>query len=356
MDLSELKTIQQNFIFELKHAQSGDSSSISWLVHKIPEVSLVKEGEVFQVVVIGGTVCRKGLVKKTDGTVEILENEKRDQPVFSSKEVLLEFIAKELLPHVEVLAINFAYPMDPVFGNGKLDGKLIAGSKEHEFKGLVGNTVGNEVEKYVSQKWGRKIRVSIANDTICLLLSGLTLHPAKNLACGIVGTGMNAALFLDNTTLINLETANFDKFPQSKEGKTIDQESALKGNALFEKETTGAYLYQHFNMILKKKKIDHSFVESTYEVKKIALDKNDPLSSLARELIEKSAAYIACMISAITEFKARDMIFVMDGSFFWEADIYKNFVEEYVKKLTHFSVSFVQIEDTTLYGAAKLVC
>ena len=110
-----------------------------------------------------------------------------------------------------------------------------------------------EIEQYVEHKYHKKIIASTANDTICLLLSGLIDHPWSKIAGGIVGTGLNFAIFLDEHTSVNIEAANFDKFICSDECKEIDSESAKPGAALFEKETAGAYLYRHFNIILEKK-------------------------------------------------------------------------------------------------------
>lgn len=356
MDLSELKQITQNFESELHVAQEGKESSLSWLLHQVPQLSIAKDGEVFQVLVIGGSVCRNGLMMKKGMAIELLEHEKRDQPVFASKEVFLDFVCSTLLPNINVLALNMAYALSPVFDDNKLDGVLVAGAKEHTFQGLIGEQIGKQIEDYVMKKLGRKISVSVANDTVCLLLSGLTLHPSDSLACGIVGTGMNAALFLDSSNLVNLEAANFNKFKPTEEGAIIDSESVSPGKWTYEKETAGAYLYKHFNLYIKAHNINYPPLESTYDLKLLALHEDGEVSQIARILIKRSASLVACMIAGITEFKKRDMIFVMDGSFFWERDIYKNYVEEYIKQLTSYNVSFIQIEDTTLYGAAKLVC
>ena len=53
MDTKTLKTIQSNFLQELQDASLGKKTSLRFIVHKIPSSSLVKMGEVFEVLVIG---------------------------------------------------------------------------------------------------------------------------------------------------------------------------------------------------------------------------------------------------------------------------------------------------------------
>lgn len=357
MDIPTLTSIQQNFANELTQANAGKKTSLPFIVHELSTNPLVRDNETFQVLVIGGTVCRRALIRKTNGTIEIIKKEKREQPVFTDRDVFLSFIEASLDPNVSVLALNLAYPLLPIFTEGKLDGKLVSGSKEHTFEGVTGHQIGKLIEQHIKKTKGKDIKVAVANDTICLLLSGLTEYPWNNLACGILGTGLNFAIFLDKKRVVNLEAANFDKFPPSPEGKAIDKQSAYQGKALLEKETSGAYLYRHFNMIVKKRGISHPPVESTYELKKIALqDGNSTASEIARELIGNSASLISAALAGIVTYQKRDLVFVMDGSFFWEGRIYKNLVQKTLKELIpDHTITFVPIKDSTILGAAKLV-
>jgi hexokinase len=275
--------------------------------------------------------------------------------VFTTKDVFLSVIDKHLNPGASVVAINFAYPMKPVFENGKLDGILMGGSKEHAFHGLLGQHVGRTIERYIKAKYDRDIRVSAANDTICLALAGLTKYSPAQLTGGIVGTGMNFAVFLDDTHLVNLEAANFDKFPQSVEGKQIDAQSIERGKSLFEKEVSGGYLYHHFNILLTKNRIKHPAVESTHAMDRLARGNIQGATQLARRLFEHSASLIACQIAGITEYKKHDMTFVMEGSLFWVGWRYRKMVEEYVRQLTSYTATFEEIKDCGILGAAKLV-
>jgi hexokinase len=356
MDPLQLQEIRDNFLNELNEAKIGKPTSLPFIVNKIATNPLVKDNEIFQVLVIGGSVCKSATVKKRGTQLEVLAKGEKDQPPFHTKEDLLSFIDKELDKQVRVLAVNFAYPIDPIFENGRLDGKVIAGSKENTFGNLVGQKLGLEIEEYVRRKYGKEIIVSVANDTICLLLSGLIKHPWNEIAAGIVGTGLNFAIFLDESTAVNLEAANFDKFPLSPQGKEIDSESAAPSRALFEKETSGAYVYRHFNLIIKDKGISHPPVTSTWELKKLALKNEGEASEIAYSLIKRSAELVAAMISGMTLFYNKDMTFVMEGSFFWGEDIYKDIVAKNVKQLvSDHTVTFTKVDDSPIVGGAKLV-
>jgi len=356
MDIKTLQTITKNFTKELGDAKAGRKTSLPFIVHQLASHPIVAPGETFQVLKIGGSILQKSLLVRPNGEIIIKTFEEEHLPVLTTKDVFLSVIDKNISTRASVVAINFAYPMKPVFEDGRLDGILFNGTKEHAFNGLMGQRVGKTIELYVKSKYGRDIRVAMANDTICLALAGLTRHTAKNLSGGIVGTGMNFAVFLDETHLVNLESACFDKFPQTEEGKQIDMQSIEKGNALFEKEVSGGYLYHHFNILLNKRQIKHPAIESTHAMDKLAHGNISGVSDLARDLFDHSASLIACQIAGITNFKKCDMTFVMEGSLFWVGWRYKQKVEEYVKILApKYKVTFEEIKDCGIYGAAKLV-
>ncbi|MBI2028647.1 MAG: hypothetical protein HYT07_03485 [Candidatus Levybacteria bacterium] len=367
MKLSTLKTIRQNFLKELQDANIGRKNSLAFIVNEIPKIPLVENGKRFQVLVVGGSICKKAILVKKDNELEVVKNETAKQPSFNNELVFLEFIEKNLEDNINILALNFAYPLKPIFINKKLDGILIKGSKENSFGNLVGRKIGEEIEKYVLQKNGKKIIVSLANDTICLLLSGLTKFSWDNLAAGIVGTGLNFAIFKNKNKLVNLESANFDKFPKTKETQIIDRESNNPGGWLFEKETTGAYLYKHFNIILKAKNLPFSPINSTEDLNALCSKNIPKISKIAQDLLNQSAQLVACQIAGITAFKKphfakasrgkQNMVFVMEGSLFWKGNNYKKIVKETVRKLVpEYKVEFVEIKQSGIMGGAKLIC
>lgn len=352
----ELQTIQEKFLEELKDAEAGKDVSLSYIRHEIPKTSLVKDGETFQVIVIGGSVFKKALFKKEHNTIILVDRVEMPQPQFLTKEDFLKVVHAELDPNVRHVALNFAYPMTPVFEHGKLDGILIRGVKENTFTGLVGQKVGESIEEYMENEYQRKVSISVANDAICLLLSGRTQFSSTNIAGGIVGTGMNFALFHNENTLINLEAANFNNFTQTDAGAYVDKHSASPGASILEKEISGGYLFKQFNYIIEKEAIDHSLLTSTADLDLMAQSNNPEIANIANSLIEKSAALVACVMGAIATFKGTDTVFIMEGSLFWNANRYKDLVKQNLLHLApNLTITFGKVEDSPLYGGAKLI-
>lgn len=265
-------------------------------------------------------------------------------PVFDTKETFLSFVEPLIDPDISVVAINFAYHIFPRFDRGWLDGVLVSGAKEHRFEGLVGERVGYAIEQHLKNR--RQVKVVLANDTICLLLSGLATCQKNELAAGVVGSGVNFAIFLGDTAAVNLESANFNTFMQSEEARTIDQISVNPGRALFEKETSGVYLYQLYNART------NGHVRSTEELHALAR-KGDVV---AQEFFTRSAQLVSCQVAGITQFYGHDTTFVMEGSVFWKGWNYQEQVAKTVKQLVpEYQISFVKIPDSDIFGASHLV-
>ena len=356
MDIYTLQSIKDSFVRELSHGARGKKSCLLFIRHQMSEHSIVEIDEIFQVMVVGGSFYQKALMKKTNEGIEMISHQEGSQPPFLSERALMDFLSEHIDPQVKTVALNFAYPMMPINREGRLDGRLVSGSKENTFEGLVGGVVGERIENYFQKKHHRMVNVSAANDTICLLLSGLMHQSWNNLAAGIVGTGLNFALFLDEFTTVNLEAAEFDKFEQSEAGKIIDKSSVSPGSALIEKEVSGAYLYHHFNIAAEKLTIAIDKITSTKEIDDYAKNENRELSRLAQNTLHHSAAFTSILIAGILEFCDRDLTFIMQGSLFWKGYRYKETVDEIVKKLApNRHASYTKIEHSDLYGAAKLV-
>src|SRR5260221_6117686 len=350
MDAKILQEITNNFTQELTLSLSGHTTSLAFIKNILPDPPLVQDGETFQVMVIGGTNFRSALITKSAQGLEIHDATSDKTPLLETKSIFFSFLEDHLSPDVNILTLNFGFPLKPVFENGKLDNILSAAVKEHHFEGLVGKLIGKEFENYLLEK-NRKILVSEANDTICLLAAGLTEQKPVGLAAGIVGTGMNFAFFLDNTTAVNLEAGAFDKFPRSEEGIEIDNESTQKGANIFEKELSGGFLYKHFNLLAEKQGRSER-VEDTEELNMLAEHGN----ILAQSIFNRSAQLVGAMVAGITNFKKEPMTFVMQGSLFWKAYDYKTTVEETVTSLApQYPVVYIGIADSDILGAAKIV-
>ncbi|MDP4011612.1 MAG: hypothetical protein Q8P72_05310 [Candidatus Roizmanbacteria bacterium] len=344
------------FASELQFASVNQKSSLPFIRHTLAARSIVEKGEIFQTMVIGGSFYQKALMQKTNGAITMLSHSHGAQPVFLLAETLMEFLAKHIDPQVKTVALNFAYPLKPVNRDGRLDGTLANGSKENTFEGLVGHVLGEQIEKYFRDEQNRILKVSCANDTICLLLSGLMHYHWDHLSAGIVGTGLNFAIFLDEHTVVNLESAEFDKFEQSEAGKVIDASSVSPGSALIEKEVSGAYLHHHFNIEAQKRGLVLDKITTTKMIDEYAKNEDENVARLAKDILENSASLVAAQIGGILQFCKRDLLFIMQGSLYWRGYQYKETVEKHVQELApNYHASYEQVLHSDLYGAAKLV-
>lgn len=350
-----LSATRDSFYNTLKKSRH-EQTSIPFIKHSLSSAPIVRPDEEFQTLTIGGSVCQSDRMKLTDSILS-LNHKVENQPSFLTDTDFLEYLEHVIEPTVSIVALNFAYPLTPIQRGGLLDGILVSGSKENTFDGLIGKPVGETIEEYFMKKRGQSLRVSVANDTICLLLSGLTKYSWDNLAAGIVGTGLNFALFLDRHTAVNLESANFNAFDQSEEGKIIDASSASSGDALFEKEVSGAYLYMHYNIKAEKAGVTGR-IQDTKELDSLASSTDPKLSKekdIALSVLTHSAQKVACQIAGIMDFQQRDLTFVMQGSLFWKGYEYKKIVKNTTQQLSKYTATFVTIENADLLGASKLV-
>lgn len=356
MDFATVKQIKDAFVQELQASASGTKTSLPFIRHTLAAQSIVAEDEVFQTLVIGGSYYQKATMHKRGGNLVIVEHEQGEQPAFLTKQSMLDFVVQHLDPKVKTVALNFAYPMTPISRGAVLDGSLQSGSKENTFEGLVGQNVGETIEMYIKETQHRDITVAVANDTICLLLSGLMTHTWDNLAAGIVGTGLNFAIFLDQTTVVNLESGSFDKFTQSEAGQNIDKFSAVPGDAIFEKEISGAYLFKHFNYLAQKQKIPMEAISSSKQLDYLVTAPTPAIAELAKSILMNSASLVAAQIAGIMEFGGRDITFIMQGSLYWKGTNYKETIEKLVVELCpQYKATYEHVLHSDLFGAAKLV-
>lgn len=356
MNDETLMRVYQNFLKELQDANKGEKTYLPFIRNTLPSQSLVNDGEKFQVMVIGGTIFRTGIMEKRGNDIIILHIESEHLPAFPDKHTFLTFVERNIKKDIRVLAINFAYALEPVFEKGRLDGILLLPNKGNAFEGLINEKVGETIEKHLFEKRNQKLIVSVANDTAGLTLSGLTNHSWDQIAGGIVGTGLNFAIMLDARTVVNLEAGTFDKFDQSASGKYADRESSNPGKYLFEKEISGKYLYHHFNYLIHQGIVQCNPLKNTLQLSILAEVNIPNVSSYAQEILTNAAKLTATQIAGILSFSQRDLFFVMQGSMFWKAYQFNETVEAWVKKLEpKYQAEFIQIDNADIFGAAKLV-
>lgn len=343
--MDNYKQISKLFLEELRLASEGKPSSLPFLISNMPKTKLINPNETYEVLVIGGSIFEKALVMKKDQRVEVISKRTGPLPSFENKGKLFDFIKDLVDPSVRVLCINFAAPIKFLERNGKPDGILERSTKEHLYEDLVGNPVGEEIEKYFISN-NRPLEILLANDSVCLLLAGLTINTPLSIAGLVVGTGYNLSFIDSSNKAVNIEAGEFNKFDPKKSTIYIDEQSINKGRYIFEKEISGGYLFKQYNFYNKINKV----LSSTEELSWLALE-GDPL---AKEILMHSACMVASHVAGLAEYKKSNLVVVAEGSLFWKGFDYRDNVEKACKQLTSFETNFVSIEDSSIIGASML--
>lgn len=357
-------TFVDSLLQELKAASQGEKNSIKYLKTDLTRKKLIEEGQNFQVIMVGGSHLETVLARFEQGQLQMLNFKQTEIKKLVNRQIFFDYIEQFLQPMVSIVALNFAYPIQPLVRDQKLDGKLIGRPKGHVFEGLYLKNIGEELEKYFLEK-GRKIDFTVCNDTTALGLASLdwTDYPPKNSIMGVVGTGFNFGLFENEKTLVNLEMGNFDQFKMSRIGEKIDAKSNNFGQQRLEKEVGGGYLFEHFNIIAREKKLGLK-IKNTKELSTLLetgsfVHKKDGLN-----VYQSSSKFVARTICALYKFKQwqnqdqdLNLLVLIEGSLYWKAYQYKSLVQKELLSLG-MDLNKIKIDQTRkigLKGAANLV-
>ncbi len=351
----EIRSIRTDMVREMSDASRGEETSLVFARHEMADHSRELPVEA-QVLVIGGSNFSCSKVKITSQQVEIIETWDSSLPVISDRDVFISLIDEYIAEKPELICINFAYPLSPATRGNRIDGILIKGTKDHVFNGLVGEKIGETVENIYRKKFNMDSAVLCANDTVCLVLAGLGRWKAGSLAGGVIGTGFNFGFIADGSTVINLESGNFNRFRHSDTGMIIDEDSTNRGLQALEKEVSGAYLYRHYNIYAEKFGFPRRDIGSTRELAAIAAGSGDG-AECARNLFERSASLVSALIAAIHDFKdGNELNVIIEGSLFWKGWKYRESVDEHLRRLgiPDGRISIHGMENSSIIGGARL--
>lgn len=371
-----LKDLASCFNSEMKKAFQGKTSCFPMIANPISfNKKIPKKGIALT---LGGTKARVALFFYNQKRIKLKEKETFFLPTKLRKEELFKIILEKLKPRLKKLdnslkiGLNFAYPLKPVLRKGLLDGRVIAITKEREIESLKNSCLGESLEKFLFKN-GVKSKVSVANDSVCLLLAASATKSNCQIA-GVVGTGLNFAFFdAKNKQAVNLESANFDKIPLSLLGQRVDSQSTNQGKALAEKEVSGAYLYKLFNQGVKellptKKRF---FLKTTRELNNLLRSpkKNKKFNNLtsfykkevlalARNIFLRASQIVALQIAGILQFLKQtqgEVPVLMEGSSFWRTENFPQNTKKWLRMiLPGLRVKFIRIKNSPLLGAAVL--
>lgn len=305
IETPDYRAIRDNFSDELAQAAQGESTSLPFIHNQLPTSSLVQPGEEFQSFAIGGTNGEVATLRyESDGGVTILNHQHHPElDKFKTVEGFLTFIDDHVVPATNAVGISFAAELIPVTGDkGQLDGILNEGeTKGHGFHGLQQQRVGETIEDHFHHTHGRELVVSVGNDTAALLAAMAARGVDRNtLVAGIVGTGYNLALFLDDQTIINVQASDFNGFVPTASGRLADERSTNPGHQLYDKEVSK--LFAHYNALVDTGALQGAHLRDNKEL--AALAQSDGMGGkVARALFQRSASLVAAQFAGLYQFK-----------------------------------------------------
>lgn len=352
---SDYQKIRKNFAEDIKAASISKHAGISFIEHTLPEEPVVTNGLV-QGIVIGGTNYIASTEEIENGHVkQVIQRKTGVLPIMQDADTFEDFLKEHLNLKAQAIGINLGFPLSPAVGPfGELDGILRKGTKEHTFRGLIHESIGDVVREVIK----RKMPVAVANDSICLTVSGDGSEDGSLIA----GTGFNMGLKYDNgtyLTLVNLEAGNFANFEQSSILQTIDQISDQPGTQRFEKCISGKYLAQYFDLKAKEMGLAIDPLKTSQELSELSQsEKHDAANHLARELLERSAYYVAAALAGVYDFSGKKALTIIgEGSLLWKSWRYKEHIDQKLADLglPKEAITLKHVSDSSINGAIGLL-
>jgi len=342
LSLDQLGKLARQFKLELQAAQVGEPSSLSFLFHPLPQPPSL-QGQL-QVISIGGTNLRSALVISASRGYR-LENFTRQTLLKLDQDQFISLISSNLNHNTKYLALNLAFPLRPHLNQGLLDGILIRATKEHDFQGMIGQSLVSTLSPHLPAS----PTLSVGNDAACLALASIPVFSAPSLAL-VLGTGFNLA-FYDGQQINNIEAGRFNQLPQTPLDRLLDHSSQAPGTQILEKQVAGGYLASLFNLYASSQNLPQ--VTTTSEL--AGLTQSHPGYQLAQALFLRSASLVSASLCGYAEYaQTHQLNLLAEGSLFWSS-YYSTQVKSFLEKLNpELKLNLKQLPHSGLIGAARL--
>lgn len=244
---------------EMERGLSGQGGSLPMIPTYLSDRGEIPVGEPVAVIDAGGTNFRCGLVRFGEKGPVVEELRKWKMPGIGKPatwEAFMDFAAEAILPlmdRTDKIGFCFSYTADIT---PEMDGRVVRIDKEVVITGCEGQLVGASLLQALSRRGVTGKKVVVLNDTVAVLLGGLSFGGARDgCAAGQVsGTGTNTCCSLperrigklarsgERHMIVNLESGMYDGIPRGAFDRELDAESHNPGQKRFEKMTAGVYL------------------------------------------------------------------------------------------------------------------
>ena len=355
----------------------------------------------------GGTNFRTAVVKfNSNGKLEISDLMNAGMPGLDgeiSKNEFFRIIAGYVKLNAEKserIGFCFSYPTE-ILPNK--DGILLQFCKEVQAPGVVGQLIGKNLLETLGMA---EKQIVLLNDTVATLLAGKSASFGKNYDSFIgyiLGTGTNACYIEKNSNIrkkndldqsknqiINIESGNYGKAPQTDLDVIFDQTTVNPGDYKFEKMISGGYLGGLCLVTLKAAAKEGLFSEKTTacilaqndlsseevnrflsnsisgggllnECIKIKTD-NETARMIIEGLISRAAKLVAGSLAAVIlktdkgKLPDRPILITVEGSIYYKLHNLQPQIAKYLKEYLVGErkryVEFMEVKQSSLVGAA----
>ncbi|MEL7585876.1 MAG: hypothetical protein AAGU19_04115 [Prolixibacteraceae bacterium] len=249
----------------------------------------------------------------------------------------LQTISKLDIPRDLSVGYCFSYPARSLFDG---DAELIKWVKGVSIENMEGKAIGKPLISYLNQNGGFNFRkITVVNDTITSLFSGLMNTGFDAYVGLIVGTGTNMATFYhsdhilklkglknwEGETPVNLESGNFFPPHLTVYDEEVDRNSDSPGIQRFEKAVSGMYLGHIFRVAAPDGDIGEIDAAGLTRMINQPGNQTKHHVQLAYSIYERSAKLIAAslagLVKSLHEFNPsiQRIQILAEGSLFWSA-------------------------------------
>jgi len=377
----QLSDIARLFRQRMAEGLAADGKEIKGLLTYVPVSRPPADGRPVVVVDLGGTRVRAAVMVFRQGRAEVTAGPRQaDLPVRRGEPLALETFLEVQVGLVQSLAPPDGSPLGYCFSYPAVPGRdrdavLLNWTKEIFVPETEGRPVGRLLLEALARGGVNCSSVTVLNDTVASLLSGVP-GPRADAHLGlIVGTGTNlAALFREEQVPkfpaalkgwkgglpVNLESGNFTPPYLNEMDDAVDAASGSSAGQRFEKAVSGVYLGRLLKAAVPAAPLDPE--QGSLAVVELAQRDPGQAGSVARAILTRSARLVAATLYGLTAFlrpQGGRVRIVAEGGLFWGAPGYADQVEETLAELLEAGLgeempetTIVRVDNANLVGTA----
>lgn len=407
-DAVNMAACTRAFVGQMEAGNAGDVRDLLMIPTYIRLDGDLERGRPVIVMDAGGTNFRVAVVTfGADGRPVISSFSKRPMPGTQGELTAEEFLgvmADVLAPFEGVsdtVGFCFSFPTEIL---PDCDGRLIAFNKEVKVRGMDGRLLGESINAALTARGLTPKRFVILNDTVATMLGAVADFPERDFDSYvgfILGTGTNTCYvercdrigklpgIHGGTMAVNIETGGFTGFPRGDFDRAFDATTANKGDHVYEKMISGAYLGPLLLLTAKGAAREGLFTPagtdtilslSELSMRDVDLFAADPdgdgllaalltdrgdralLFDLMDAVFERAAKMVAVNLAAVLvaadkgRDPARPVCVSAEGTTFYKSVLFRPKLDAFVKSFVNGELGrypeFVRAEDATLVGSA----